>query len=126
MEELRAKDKKYIEMKKRILLIILALLALFTVVSGILIWQSARRCRRELSVVSYTVPSRLEESLRIVQLSDLHSWTFGEGNAELVIRVKALEPDLIVMTGDMLDKSDEGAAVVCDLIRSLAGMASFY
>ena len=113
-------------MKKRILLIILALLALFTVVSGILIWQSARRCRRELSVASYTVPSRLEESLRIVQLSDLHGWTFGEGNADLIAQVEALEPDIIAMTGDMLDESDENADVVCDLIRALVKTAPVY
>ena len=113
-------------MKKRILLIILAVVLLFAVVFSILIWQSARRCRGELSVAAYTVSSGLETPVRIVQLSDLHSWSFGEGNAELIARVEALDPDLIAMTGDMLDESDENADVVCDLIRALVKTAPVY
>ena len=113
-------------MKKKILIIILSVLLLCAVISGILIWRSARRCRNELSVASYMVPSGLEKSVRIVQLSDLHSWTFGEGNIDLIAQVEALEPDLIVMTGDMLDQSDENADVACDLIRALVKTAPVY
>ncbi len=113
-------------MKKKILIIILSVLLLCAVISGILIWRSARQCRNELSVVTYTVPSGLEKSVRIVQLSDLHSWTFGEGNADLIAQVEALEPDIIVMTGDMLDKSDENADVACGLIRALTNTAPVY
>lgn len=113
-------------MKKRILPIILALLVLFTVVSGLLAWQSAQRCRRELSVAAYTVPSGLNTPVRIIQLSDLHGWTFGDGNADLAAQVEALEPDLIVMTGDMLDRLDENPDTVCELIQILADTAPIY
>ena len=113
-------------MKKKILILTLSLLLLCTVISGILIWHSAIQCRRELSVAAYTVPTGLETPIRIVQLSDLHGWTFGEGNAELIARVEELEPDIIVMTGDMMDRSDENADVACDLIRSLVSTAPVY
>ena len=113
-------------MKKKILILSLSLLLLCAVISGILIWQSARRCRRELSVAAYTVFSGLEAPVRLVQLSDLHGWTFGEENADLIAQVETLEPDIIVMTGDMLDKSEENADVVCDLIRALVNTAPVY
>lgn len=113
-------------MKKKILILSLSLLLLCAVISGILIWKSARRCRGELSVAAYTVPSGLEAPVRLVQLSDLHGWTFGEGNAELIAQVETLEPDIIVMTGDMLDKSEENADTVCDLIRVLVNTAPIY
>ena len=113
-------------MKKKILILSLSLLLLCAVISGILIWQSARRCRGELSVAAYTVPSGLEAPVRLVQLSDLHGWTFGEGNVDLIAQVETLEPDIIVMTGDMLDKSDENADTVCALIRSLIPAAPVY
>jgi len=45
--------------------------------------------------------------LRIVQLSDLHSKTFGDSQERLVSKVLDLEPDLIVLTGDMIDKNVE-------------------
>lgn len=113
-------------MKKKNLILSLSLLLLCAVISGILIWKSARRCRGELSVAAYTVPSGLEAPVRLVQLSDLHGWTFGEGNAELIAQVETLEPDIIVMTGDMLDKSEENADTVCDLIRVLVNTAPVY
>ena len=113
-------------MKKKILILTLSLLLLCTVISGILIWKSARQCRRDFSVAAYTVPSGLEASVRIVQLSDLHSWTFGEENAELITQVETLEPDIIVMTGDMLDKSEENADTVCHLIWALVNTAPVY
>ena len=113
-------------MKKKNLILSLSLLLLCAVISGILIWKSARRCRGELSVAAYTVPSGLEAPVRLVQLSDLHGWTFGEGNADLAAQVETLEPDIIAMTGDMLDKSEENADTVCDLIRVLVNTAPVY
>lgn len=68
----------------------------------------------------------LTQPLTLVQLSDLHGHTFGADNAELAELVKAQDPDLILMTGDMLDKSDEDAGVVCELIRQLVDVAPIY
>ena len=102
--------------------LLLSVLVLFT---AALIFESYRGTT-QLRVVNYTVSTKLTEFVRIVQLSDLHSWTFGEENAELITQVETLEPDIIVMTGDMLDKSEENANVVCDLIRALVNTAPVY
>ncbi|MBU7007229.1 metallophosphoesterase [Phosphitispora fastidiosa] len=45
------------------------------------------------------------EGFRIVQLSDLHGKLFPEKG--LVSRVNALKPDLVVITGDVFDESNE-------------------
>lgn len=87
---------------------------------------SAYRCATELTVARYEVPAELSEPIRIVQLTDLHSWEFGDENRELVELVAAQEPDLILMTGDMMDRSDENADVVCSLIRELVTVAPVY
>lgn len=44
--------------------------------------------------------------LRLVQLSDLHLQTFGEHEKSLAHQVKELRPDLVVLTGDMIDRAD--------------------
>ena len=44
------------------------------------------------------------DGLRIVQLSDLHGAVFGENNADLIAAVKAADPDIIVLTGDLQDR----------------------
>jgi len=40
--------------------------------------------------------------VRIVQLSDLHGVQFGTGNSRLLEAVLAQQPDLVVVTGDMI------------------------
>ena len=80
----------------------------------------------ELQMASYEVSANISSPIRIVHLSDLHSWVFGEDNGQLVELVKGQEPDLILMTGDMLDKEDTAPAVACALIRKLAEIAPVY
>lgn len=72
---------------------------------------------------------RLPESFdgfRIVQLSDLHSKFFGDNQKELVSKVKAAKPDIIVITGDMVDDEDRDGQAYLDLIDGIAGLAPVY
>ena len=40
---------------------------------------------------------------RIVQISDLHNAEFGENNCELLEMLKQADPDIVVLTGDLID-----------------------
>lgn len=42
--------------------------------------------------------------IHLVQLSDLHNCSYGESNNVLLERVKACKPDVILITGDMINK----------------------
>lgn len=44
--------------------------------------------------------------IRILHLSDLHSKSFGYNNKRLIKKIKKLNPDLIVTTGDMVSSTD--------------------
>ncbi len=46
------------------------------------------------------------EGCRIVQISDLHNETFGGNASPLIEKIEALSPDLIVLTGDMVDAAN--------------------
>lgn len=107
--------------RKRKLLLIAAVFLLVTALT-FLAWalKSMDECRTQLTVASYTLETPLTESIRIVQLTDLHSHLFGIENETLIREVLSLKPDLILMTGDMLDTTDENPDVVCSLIRSLS------
>ena len=61
---------------------------------------------RWIEVSHHRVPCRLNKTLKIVHLTDLH--TYGAGPVELdVLRLVAAErPDLIVITGDLISSSD--------------------
>jgi len=47
------------------------------------------------------------EGFTVVQLSDLHGAQFGENNEDLCAAVRAADPDLIVLTGDLQDRFRE-------------------
>ena len=111
-------------MKSKKLLCLLA--ALLLAAGGVWLVLSIRQCRREVEVVRYEVETELEGSLRIVQLTDLHGVVYGDENDMLIDLVAAEAPDLILMTGDMVDRDAENADVVCALIRALSEIAPVY
>jgi len=61
-----------------------------------------------LQTETFTYPSaRLPESFagfRIAVLSDLHGASFGSGNETLLDGVRAQKPDIIAVTGDLVDR----------------------
>ena len=67
-----------------------------------------------------------EAGFRIVQLSDLHNASFGYGNRHLIDKVKALEPDMIVLTGDLVDANHTKLEVAGSLVKELTGICPVY
>ena len=65
-----------------------------------------------LHVQEYTIQARVLAPMRIVHLSDLHNAQFGDHNRTLVEAVKRQRPDLIVMSGDMLNRDEENTGIV--------------
>ena len=65
------------------------------------------------------------DGFRIVLLSDLHGAEFGEDNAALLERVAAAKPDIIAVTGDLIDR-EEQLAMVPALVKGLAEIAPTY
>lgn len=62
-----------------------------------------------LTVSEHTIQSRKIpksfDGFRIAQVSDLHDATFGEGQERLVEKVRATNPDVIFLTGDVIDSN---------------------
>lgn len=108
-------------MKKKILVSALLIFAVLVLILGYVTHVSISQCRTELEIVSHTLETDFTHPIRIVQLTDLHSHSFGSDNEKLIRLILQQDPDLIVMTGDMMDDSDESPDVVCHLIRELSG-----
>ena len=109
---------------KRKPLFVTALLLLFLAASG---WLSFYLSAHALTVSRYSLPSpELTAPVRIVQLTDLHNSVFGEDNIRLTDKVAAQEPDLILITGDLLNQREERTDIAENLIRSLAPIAPVY
>ena len=80
-----------------------------------------------LTTVNYAIERKeLTESIRIVQLADLHNSQFGENNSRLVELVAEQNPDLILIVGDLLNQDDENSDIAVGLIKELAKIAPLY
>ena len=66
------------------------------------------------------------DGLRIVQLSDLHNAVFRDGNAGLISRIEQAGPDMIFITGDMLDSRKTDIQAALSVAEQAAAIAPVY
>lgn len=113
-------------MKKRRALTFAALIVLALLGAGLLLSKYGLGVTR-LEIGLESLPEGFD-GFRIVQLSDLHGSSFGEGNARLIEKVRAEEPELIALTGDFLDegKTERELPELEALVRELAAIAPVY
>lgn len=74
-----------------------------------------------LMYTEYTVNTpKVNSKIRIVHLSDLHNREFETDNVELIEAVRKQKPDLICITGDLLNKDEKNVDTATSLISNLA------
>ncbi len=69
---------------------------------------------------------KLQNPIRLAVLSDLHMHEYGKDNADLISAVRELDPDLIAVIGDMMNKSENEYGIVITLCRQLTEIAPVY
>ena len=57
-------------------------------------------------IKSEKIPKKFNK-FKIIHLSDLHDCNFGKNNSKLIKKIDDEHPNIIVMTGDMVNKYDE-------------------
>ncbi|MCM3653631.1 metallophosphoesterase [Metabacillus litoralis] len=77
------------------------------------------------TISSAKIPASFED-YKIVQLSDLHSKTFGDNQSVLVQKVSKINPDLIVFTGDLVDSKKYKEKTSLTLMEELVQIAPIY
>ena len=83
--------------------IVLSMLAALLLAGAIWIWiDNSRIVTTRYTVTNGKVPDAFDGFV-IAQVSDLHNAAFGEGNARLLNALAEAEPDIIVITGDLID-----------------------
>lgn len=78
------------------------LVVLVAVVYGFLYVNNHWLVTTELTHESDKIPASFD-GYRITQITDLHDATFGENQSRLVKKVRATNPDVIFLTGDLVD-----------------------
>ncbi len=66
------------------------------------------------------------DGYRIVQISDMHGKTFGEKNSTLAERIKALKPDVLLATGDMMSSTVNDGGAFLDFLDAFGQYCPVY
>lgn len=66
------------------------------------------------------------DKFRIVHISDLHNKKFGEKQAKLLGEISSLSPDIIVVTGDLVDRRKYDLKRAMDFIEGALELAPVY
>ena len=59
------------------------------------------------------------DNFKIVQISDLHNKSFGKGNKRLLEKIDSQNPDIVVITGDLVEGDNKDFDVALNLIDEL-------
>ncbi|QUG39948.1 metallophosphoesterase [Psychrobacillus sp. INOP01] len=79
----------------------------------------------EITVESDRVPASFD-GVKILQISDLHDATFGDNQEKLVKKIKNTDPDLIFITGDLIDSNRYNLDQSLELVRQIMDLAPIY
>lgn len=87
-------------------------------------WQCWGVSATHTDVALSGLPARFD-GFKIVHLSDLHGHEYGEDSGNLLAMVAKEKPDLIVITGDLIDQEGQ-LAMIPALAKGLAAIAPSY
>lgn len=89
------------------------------------IWGNTALMVSTVTVSGSRVPSAFS-GFRIAQVSDLHNAEFGKNNIGLLQMLSGNKPDIIVITGDLVDVRHTDVDVALDFVREAVQIAPVY
>lgn len=96
--------------------------------AAVTVWQNVRVKTTRYRLIADHLPSSFY-GFRIALLSDIHSRNFGEKQEQLLRRVRAIKPDLILIAGDWVDAKYgnlEDCLEQARLLRRIAPVCGVY
>ncbi|MBQ8175947.1 MAG: metallophosphoesterase [Oscillospiraceae bacterium] len=76
-------------------------------------------------IISERIPDSFD-GFKIIHLTDLHNKVFGNNNEPLLNLIEPEQPDLIVMTGDMISHSAPNTEQFLSLVKNLCKLCPVY
>jgi predicted MPP superfamily phosphohydrolase len=113
----------FIKYKKRPVLLGIAFI--IAIVSLFCVWQNNDITTTQITYNNAKIPMEFN-GYSIVQISDLHNKEFGKNQGRLLQKVKAISPDIIVVTGDLVDRRKYDLDTAMIFIKGAVDIAPIY
>jgi len=102
----------------------IALTLLFALIAWT-IWGNTTLTITRITISSSNLPPQFL-GFRIAHISDLHNAEFGAENAKLLKKISETEPDIVTITGDLIDSSHTNIEAAVDFARKASQIAPVY
>ena len=89
------------------------------------LWGNTALEVNEYEIVSDRIPEAFS-GFRIAQVSDLHNAVFGESNEKLIQLLSQTDPDMIVITGDLIDSRHTDIEIALEFVRQAMKISPVY
>ena len=89
------------------------------------LWGNKALEVNEITISSSRIPLAFS-GFRIAQVSDLHNAEFGEGNATLLKMLSECDPDIIAITGDLVDVNHTDIDIALSFAEDAVRIAPTY
>lgn len=108
--------------KYKVLIIILVTVILLTIFA---LYQNNTIVITKIDYVNDKIPMDFD-GLKIAHISDLHNKRFGKEQKKLVKKLQSTNPNIIVITGDLIDRRIYNLEVALDFVKKAVLIAPVY
>ncbi len=111
--------------KKKFYITVPLLVLLWSAIIMFLAYQNLHIVTTEYDYMSAELPENLD-GYRIVQVSDLHNEFYGAGQHTLLKKIEDADPDVIFVTGDVVDSTFTNYDLAYDFFKGAVDIAPVY
>lgn len=111
-------------MKRRVIVLIMAAVLVLALLIWLL-WANSSPAATQVTVASGAL-SEAFEGFNIAHVSDLHNAVFGRKNEKLLSLIRAAKPDIIAITGDLIDSRHTDIDSALAFVEAAAEIAPVY
>lgn len=111
--------------KKNFIIVLSSLLVLILAFFIWVIWGNSALQLNEYTVKNKDLPKSFD-GFRIAHISDLHNAEIGKNNKKLLKMIEEADPDIIAITGDLIDSRNTDIEVALDFAKSAIKIAPCY
>ncbi len=122
-DEWCGKMRKSLIKKTRIMLCVIG--TIFFILLIWTVWSNKALMVSTISISSSHIPAAFS-GFRIAQVSDLHNSEFGKNNTELLKLLSESRPDIIAITGDLIDANHTDVGIALGFAQESVRIAPTY
>ena len=108
--------------RKKLMIVLVVIVALLIVW---IVWGNTALELNTYTIASEKLPASFD-GYRIAHVSDLHNAEMGDGNEKLLAMLREAAPDIIAITGDLIDSRNTDVAVALDFAEKAVQIAPCY